>query len=161
VGRDEELWRKWLEAHLWIERPEGAERERRTNKWWHVAPRTDGIVDQFPPPRTVHVLTAWNPRGEDLPREVNDERQGLLLRSLNDEHIAVVRSIGASEDGSWAEPGFALLDVAEEVALDIGRRFEQAAIYAWSDARLEVVGALHEGRAAVGWSLDEGTPPTI
>lgn len=40
-----------------------------------------------------------------------------------------------------------MLDVSEEDALAIARAFEQAAIYAWSEQRLEVIGALHEGRA--------------
>jgi len=101
------------------------------------------------------------PAGRGTAARVNEERHKGLLRFLNDECVAALRSIGASQDGSWAQPGFALLDVTEEVALDVGRRFEQAAIYAWSEVRLEVVGALHGGRAAVGWSLDEGTPPTI
>ena len=118
-------------------------------------------MDEFPLATPVHLLTAWNPRGEELPRAVNDERQEGLLSFLNEERVAAVRSIGASRDESWAEPGFALLDVTEEVALDIGRRFEQAAIYTWSEARLEVVGALHEGRSSVGWSLDEAAAPTI
>ena len=58
------------------------------------------------------------------------------------------------------EPGFALIDVDEAKALAIARRFEQAAIYAWSAERLEVVGALDQGRASVGWALaDEPEPP--
>ena len=155
MRRLDELWRTWLEAHLWIERPGSSD------AWWHVAPRPGGAVDEFPLATPVHLLTAWNPRGEELPRAVNDERQEGLLSFLNEERVAAVRSIGASRDESWAEPGFALLDVTEEVALDVGRRFEQAAIYTWSEARLEVVGALHEGRSSVGWSLDEAAPPTI
>ena len=155
MERSEELWQTWLEAHLWIEQPGSID------AWWHVAPRPDGVVDEFPLATPSHLLTAWNPRGEELPRAVNDERQKDLLSFLNDERVAAVRSIGASQDGSWAEPGFALLDVTEEIALDIGRRFEQAAIYAWSETRLEVVGALRGGRSSVGWYLDEATPPTV
>ena len=155
MERSEELWRTWLEAHLWIEQPGS------TDAWWHITPRPYGVVDEFPLATPVHLLTAWNPRGEEALRAVNDERQKLLLTFLNEERLAAVRSLGASEDRSWAEPGFALLDVTEEVALDIGRRFEQAAIYAWREERLEVVGALSEGRSSVGWSLDEAAPPTI
>ena len=118
-------------------------------------------MDEYPLATPVHLLTAWNPRGEDLQRAENDDRQKLLLTLLEDERVAAVRSIGASRDGSWIEPGFALLDVTEEVAVDIARRFEQAAIYAWSETRLEVVGALHQGRSSVGWSLDGAAPPGI
>jgi len=49
--------------------------------------------------------------------------------------------------------------VGEERALSLARLFEQAAIYAWSAERLEVVGALHGGRSSVGWSLDDADPP--
>lgn len=156
----EDLWRTWLEAHLWIERPEGAQQEPGPTVWWHIAPRPDGVVDKFPPAKPVYLLTAWNPLGEELPREVNEARQKRLLTFLNGERIVAARSIGASEDRSWVEPGFALFHVTEGAALDIGRRFEQAAIYAWGEARLEVVGALREGRASIGWSLDVAAPPS-
>lgn len=148
-----ELWRTWLEAHLWIERPDGT-------GWWHVAPRTDGVDDAFPLAAPVHLLTAHNPRGEELPSQENRKRQAELASHLQAEGVSWVHSLGASEDGSWSEPGFALLDEDEARALALARRFEQAAIYAWSAERLEVVGALHEGRAAVGWSLDEAPPPS-
>lgn len=148
----DELWRTWLEAHLWIERPDGT-------GWWHVSPRPDGVVGDWPLAAPVHLLTAFNPRGEDLPAEENERRLAELADYLRAELLAAVRSLGASEDRSWMEPGFALLDVGEESAVAIARRFEQAAIYAWSAERLEVVGALHEGRASVGWSLGETDAP--
>jgi Protein of unknown function (DUF3293) len=146
------LWRTWLEAHLWIEQPGGS-------GWWHITPRPDGSVGEFPLAAPLHLVTAYNPRGEDLPLDRNRARQAELADYLRSELIASVPSLGASPDGSWSEPGFALLDLDEARALDLARHFDQAAIYAWSAARLEVVGALHEGRAAVGWSLDEAPSP--
>jgi hypothetical protein len=148
VADRSELWRTWLEAHLWIERPGG-------DGWWHISPRPDGVVGEWPLATPVYLLTAYNPRGEDLPLEENEKRLEELAAYLRRELVAAVRSLGASEDGSWMEPGFALLDVGEAKALAIARRFEQAAIYAWRAERLEVVGALDEGRASVGWSLNE------
>jgi len=148
-----ELWRTWLEAHLWIERPDGL-------GWWHISPRPEGVVGDWPLAAPVYLLTAYNPRGKDLPLEENEGRLAELDAYLRSELVAAVRSIGASEDGSWMEPGFALIDVDEAKALAIARRFEQAAIYAWSAERLEVVGALDQGRASVGWALaDEPEPP--
>ena len=147
------LWRTWLEAHLWIERPD-------VLGWWRVSPRPDGTVDEWPLAAPVFLLTAYNPRGGELPDDENERRLAALESYLRAELVPVVRSIGASEDGSWMEPGFALLDATEPQALAIARRFEQAAIYAWSAERLEVVGALDEGRASVGWALaDEPEPP--
>jgi len=148
-----ELWTTWLEAHLWIERPDGV-------GWWHISPRADGKVGDWPLAAPVYLLTAYNPRGEDLPLEENERRLAELAAYLKKELLAAVYSVGSSEDGSWTEPGFTLLDVSEKRARDIARRFEQAAIYAWSAECLEVVGALHGGRASVGWSLDDAEPPT-
>jgi hypothetical protein len=147
-----ELWRTWLEAHLWIERPDGL-------GWWHISPRSEGMIGDWPLASPVYLLTAYNPRGEDLPLEENERRLAELDAYLRAQLVAAVRSLGASEDGSWIEPGFALLDVDEAEALAIARHFEQAAIYAWSAERLEVVGALDEGRAFVGWSLSEDAEP--
>ncbi|MGH2750530.1 MAG: DUF3293 domain-containing protein [Actinomycetota bacterium] len=148
-----ELWRTWLAAQLWIEQPDGL-------GWWHVSPRPNGAVDAFPLAAPIHLLTAFNPRGEELSLEENERRLAQLAAYLRAELLAAVCSLGASDDESWMEPGFALLDVSEAHATAIGRRFEQAAIYAWSEQRLEVVGALDEGRASVGWSLDDRPPPT-
>ena len=148
----EELWRTWLEAHLWIERPG-------ESGWWHISPRPDGKVGDWPLAAPIYLLTAYNPRGEDLPLEENEDRLAEFAAYLKRELLAAVPSLGSSEDGSWREPGFALLDVSEERALTIARRFEQAAIYAWNAERLEVVGALDQGRASVGWSLDDAEPP--
>jgi Protein of unknown function (DUF3293) len=147
-----ELWRTWLEAHLWIERPDGL-------GWWHISPRPEGVVGDWPLAAPVYLLTAYNPRGEELPLEENERRLAELDSYLRAELVAAVRSIGASEDRSWMEPGFALLDAGEAEAIAIARRFEQAAIYAWSAEGLEVVGALDEGRATVGWSLTEEPEP--
>jgi hypothetical protein len=152
VADHDELWRTWLEAHLWIERPDGP-------GWWHISPRPEGVRGEWPLVAPVYLLTAYNPRGEELPLEENEERLAELSAYLRKELVAAVRSLGASEDGSWMEPGFALLDVGEAQALAIARRFEQAAIYAWSAERLEVVGALDGSRASVGWSLAEETEP--
>jgi hypothetical protein len=147
-----ELWRTWLEAHLWIERPNGL-------GWWHIYPRPEGVVGDWPLAGPVFLLTSYNPRGVDLSLEENEIRLAELDAYLRAELVAAVRSIGASKDRSWIEPGFALLDADEGEALAIARRFEQAAIYAWSAERLEVVGALDEGRASVGWSLTEDEEP--
>jgi hypothetical protein len=148
VASRAELWRTWLVAHLWIEHPDGL-------GWWHISPQPEGVVGDWPLAAPVYLLTAYNPRGEDLPLEENERRLAELDAYLRAELVAAVRSIGASEDGSWMEPGFALLDVGEAEGLAIARHFEQAAIYAWSAERLEVVGALDEGRASVGWALTE------
>jgi hypothetical protein len=150
-----ELWRTWLEAHLWIERPDGL-------GWWHISPRPENVVGDWPLAAPVFLLTSYNPRGVDLSLEENERRLAELDAYLRAELVAAVRSIGASEDRSWMEPGFALPDVGEAGALEIARRFEQAAVYAWSAERLEVVGALDEGRASVGWALtEEEEPPRV
>ena len=147
-----ELWRTWLEAHLWIERPDEV-------GWWHISPRPEGVAGDWPLAAPVYLLTAYNPRGEDLPLEENERRLAELDSYLRTELVAAVRSVGASEDRSWMEPGFALLDADEAEALAIARRFEQAAIYAWRAEQLEVVGALDEGRASVGWALTDVPEP--
>jgi hypothetical protein len=152
VAERAELWKTWLEAHLWIERPDKL-------GWWHISPRPDGVVGEWPLATPVYLLTAYNPRGYDLPLEENERRLAELDAYLRKNLVAAVRSLGASEDGSWMEPGFALIDVDEGHAIAIAGRFEQAAIYAWSAERLEVVGALDEGRASVGWSLTEEVEP--
>lgn len=148
---DDRMWATWLKAHLWIRRGD--------DDWLHVVPRPGGeTAGDFPFHAPVHLLTAFNPWGRELPDDENDMLQARLARHLEAERIETLHSLGASEDRSWMEPGFALLGVDEERAVAVARRFNQRAVYSWTAKELAVVGALDEGRAAVGWRLDHEPP---
>lgn len=90
---------------------------------------------------TVDVLTAWNPRSQEQAREANDRANARLREQLDGvlPAGAVLDATGASPDGSWSEPGFAVLDGEPAVVLELARAHGQHAIYRWTDAGWSVV----------------------
>ena len=51
------------------------------------------------------------------------------------------------------EPGYAVLDVSLDTAVEIGREFGQRAIYRWTDDALSIVGVDEPVRLRLGWRL--------
>jgi len=77
----------------------------------------------------VHVLTAWNP-GELRPElEANRDRNHRLLDRLTTRGVEVHPAIGASPDGDHYEESFATTGLDRTAAIDLGREFEQAAVF--------------------------------
>jgi hypothetical protein len=77
----------------------------------------------------VHVLTAWNP-GELRPElEANRDRNRRLLDRLRTQGVEVHPAIGASPDGDHHEESYAITGLDRTTAIDLGREFEQAAIF--------------------------------
>lgn len=76
---------------------------------------------------TWALLTAMNPMGQELPEEVNTERNRLMAAELRSPLRSPLRSLGRSVDGSWEEAGFAV--AFDRTAVDVAQRFAQAAVY--------------------------------
>jgi hypothetical protein len=115
-----------------------------------LTPRAEG-VDAFPFDAPVHIVTAHNPAGVETDEATNERRHRELGRRLAS-HL-VVPTVGSAPDGSMAEPGYAVLDVSLEGALEIGREFGQRAIYRWTADSLSIVGTDEPHLRHLGWSL--------
>lgn len=138
-----DVWRGFEAAIVRIELPEGSHR---------LEPRGPGDVGVFPFSAAVHVVTAFNPGGRQVDAAENDERHAQLLAATSG-HVTLA-SVGSAPDGSMAEPGCALCDVDLTVALDLGRRFGQAAIYRWTAESLSIVGVDDARVTEMGWVLE-------
>jgi hypothetical protein len=119
-----------------------------------LEPLADGRIEgPFPDGvGVVHVITAWNPRSEPLPPEINTARQRRLqavATTLQARWTAT--ALGRSVDGSWSEDCLAIADADEEAVLELARRFEQHAIYAWTPDERAVVWASSPRRDTTGW----------
>jgi hypothetical protein len=99
------------------------------------------------------VITACNPLtsgGRDSDAVETAKLRKLFSRRGLKKH----RVMGASPDWSHQEPGFAVLGLALEEALEIGREFRQDAIF-WvgGDGRIDVLSCVDGERCEVGlWS---------
>jgi hypothetical protein len=79
-------------------------------------------------PRQFVVVTACNPRGEIVDAERNESLDRELSALLEAKGLVHCRMTGGAPDGSHREPGY-LVESDWEVGLELGRRFEQVAIY--------------------------------
>jgi acetyl esterase/lipase len=76
------------------------------------------------------VLTSDNPFSSELPADENAQRRGELYADLQRRGVRVRHAIGRDPMGAWpVEEGFALLDQSIEFARDLGRAWDQFAIY--------------------------------
>lgn len=103
-------------------------------------PRTHLAAD------AVHVVTAANPWSVELEAWENEERNAEAAAVLDALGLRHVPAEGTDPAGTWAEPGFALLDAPDERVLGLAAAWCQHGIYRW-DAR--------------GWwlVLSDGSPP--
>ena len=77
----------------------------------------------------VHVITAWNPSSSQVDDEINVAADRELADVLCEAGVTIERCIGSHPDGSWREEGWAAVGLTRAMALEIGRRFGQDAIY--------------------------------
>jgi len=76
------------------------------------------------------IITAHNPGSRPLPLDANNRRQEALwvaLRELPD--AKVYPAVGSSVSGDWSEASIAVTGVDYAAIAEIGRSFEQNAIY--------------------------------
>ena len=108
-------------------------------------------VGSFPFPSPVHIVTAFNPAGLEIDAQENDRRHVAL--GLAVEHYETFPTIGSAPDGSFAEPGYGLVDVSTDDALDVARTFGQRAIYCWTSDSLTIFGVTESIELRLGWTL--------
>ena len=84
------------------------------------------------------IVTACNPRGEIVDAERNESLDRELSALLEVKGLVHCRMTGGSPDGSHLEPGY-LVECESEVGLELGRRFEQVAIYGVLDGEIHLV----------------------
>lgn len=87
----------------------------------------------------LHVITACNPQGREQSPEANYEANRRLLAELaGHAGVRVWHTTGhgtddRGEETEWSEPGFTVGGLSRAEALELGRRYDQAAIFEWRD----------------------------
>jgi hypothetical protein len=89
------------------------------------------------------VLTAFNPRGQDISDDENKRRMGELEAELASVGHRFVRLDACSPDKSHCECSVAL-EVSREKAIDIARRWEQIAIFWFDGGAFWIYGAISD-----------------
>ena len=88
---------------------------------------------------TGHIITAWNPysvqQREEMNKDANDQLLRVLLRFTN----SIIEAVGQNKDGTWIEKGFAIDNLEDQAAIEIGRKFGQNAIFKVVNGKSQVV----------------------
>ena len=109
-----------------------------------VAPATRNGLTALGLGEPFGILTAFNPRGVDLPDEENSKRAGELEAELVSLGISFVRTDCCSPDRSHCECSVAVVAPKEQL-LDMARRWEQIAIFWFDGSAFSIAGAILPG----------------
>lgn len=89
------------------------------------------------------VLTAFDPRGENLSREENERRKKDLDRRLREAGYRFVHVDACSPDRSHCECSAAIL-MPQDKAIALAKELEQVAVFWFDGGRFWILGALAE-----------------
>ena len=87
------------------------------------------------------IMTAFDPRGEDLPEPENQKRKQALDKRIAASGYKFVNVDCCSPDRSHCECSVAVV-MSQEEAIDLARQLEQVAIFWFDGERFWIVGAL-------------------
>ncbi|CAL9554238.1 hypothetical protein SUDANB176_04511 [Streptomyces sp. enrichment culture] len=122
-----------------------------------VEPRPRGTAEGFFPVAdgsgaTVHVITAWNPRGRTASDDANARAHRVLLDEVRHRGLTSWPAVGGDVSGTHREESVAVVGLSDAAARDLGRRFGQDAVFAWTPDAWRVL-ACESGAVAVsGWA---------
>ena len=95
------------------------------------------------------IVTSDNPFSRRLDDAHNERRRGLLLADLQRRGVRVRHSVGRDPSGAWPnEEGFALIDQSVDFTRQVGRVWDQFAIYEVTEDEV-VVRSVETGEALV------------
>ncbi|MGV9342620.1 DUF3293 domain-containing protein [Streptomyces sp. NPDC003688] len=135
--------------------------ERRVTR---VAPLAVGVTEgPYPEPsgRTIHVITACNPRGRVVAPEDNTRAHASLLAELGRSGHTWWPATGGSPCGTHTEESVAVTGLTDAAARVLGRRFGQDAVFAWGPEAWRLLACFEEWSETAGWrttSVPGGNP---
>ena len=93
---------------------------------WNCALNGPGGVSPWPFPESVFVITGWNPQGT---RVDGDEINRRIAFDILSEGGQFVAGEGMSPDRTFSEPSVVAWGISRDIAMSIGRRAQQDAIF--------------------------------
>ncbi len=106
----------------------------------------------------VHVVTAWNPRGKRLSHEENRRREQALRADPALIGLEVHGCAGGDLGGAHQEPSLMIEGLSTDVALALGLRHGQDAIFRWTATTFDLLACVGGACTARGWSLEHDHP---
>jgi hypothetical protein len=119
----------------------------------HPAPFGEAGAWPWPSRDTVHVLTAWDPGDERPGLAANQARQASLEAALVPLTAVWWPASGWDPDTGYRDVGLAVQGVSEDAVRQLGARYGQDAVFAWTPSEWAIVACRRERRVTLGWTL--------
>ena len=87
------------------------------------------MAHAFISPRTVHVITAWNPGADRPPQAVNESANDRLREEIAEFSDELLPAVGSDPNSDYFEEGWAVVGLSDRQAQALGRRFGQVAVF--------------------------------
>jgi hypothetical protein len=119
-----------------------------------VTPDPQGTTTgSFPEPsgRTIHVVTGFNPGGRTVLTEDNDRAQAVLLDEIGSRALAWWLAAGGDTHGVHIEKSVAVVGLSDAAASELGRRFGQDAVFAWTPDSWRLLSCTGDDSVVSGW----------
>lgn len=118
-----------------------------------AAPVGDVGVWPWDPTSAVFVLTAWDPAGKRCSIEVNRARQSALEAELRRRAESTWRARGFDTSSGYRDEGVAACGLTERDVCEVGARYGQDAVFAWTPGSWAIVACDGGRRLSLGWSI--------
>ena len=92
----------------------------------------------------IHVITAWNPGDERPSSKINEERNEQLREEISARGLKVLEALGSDPDSSHAEKSWAVIGLTDKVAVELGKKYGQVAVFRITEFCQSVLGCLSE-----------------
>lgn len=100
----------------------------------------------------IHVLTAWNPGDDRFDAAQNAERNQQLMTDLQALNCHVLPARGSDPESDYYEDSWVAIGLSDELAIDLGRKYEQVAIFRIDSSRQRVLGCFDT------WEVNRDNP---
>ena len=98
----------------------------------------------------IHVITGWNPGDERLGSEVNDARNEQLHADISALGFDALAAQGSDPNSSHSEKSWAVVGLTDNAAVELGKKYDQVAVFRITESRQSVLGCLSE------WEVSRG-----
>ncbi|OBK06518.1 hypothetical protein A5746_12605 [Mycolicibacterium conceptionense] len=140
LAEGDEPWRHYEQTAVRFDEPAGGGR---------VIPLFDGSGDERPQLGALHVVTAIQPETETESEDI--ARLAVLDQELAAAGIRSIRAVGASFDEKHAEESRAVFGLSDDEARQLGLRFGQVAVFAWSGPRWSLLACATDRQTHRSW----------
>lgn len=100
----------------------------------------------------IHVITAWNPGDDRFDSVQNEERNQQLRAEIRALKCKVFPARGSDTESDYYEDSWASIGLSDEQAIDLGRKYEQVAIFRIDSSRQRVLGCFEK------WEVSRQNP---